>query len=88
VSCVQGRPVTRYGTRTFIGADRDLLPPHGMTYDTERVVAISQAEFSRYRREYNRAVNTGDLVKRTAAEWSAQQQPAAKPANEKKGKSK
>lgn len=72
VSCVAGQPVTRYGTRTFIGAERRAKEPQVIDYDPTVVVAISHDEFRRYRKEYLRALNSGSLVTRDAADWHRQ----------------
>ncbi len=68
----------RYGTRTFIGADRGIEDPTKMVYDTKRVVALSVAELARYRREYRRAIRNGSLTERKVSEWTAQNKPATK----------
>lgn len=71
VSCVEGKPVTRYGSRTFIGAERE----HGTNiihWFPDRVVAIPSTEHARYRREYDRVLRDGDLKVRTEADWLAQ----------------
>ena len=70
-----GGLVARYGTRTFLGADRDATNPSRVKYYPERVVAVSVAEYRRFRREYNRAMTNGSVVRRTAAEWIEQNKP-------------
>ncbi len=72
VSCVEGSLVTRYGTGTFIGAERRALEPTVVDYHPDIVVAIPHDEFRKYRREYLRAVREGSLVERTEQEWRAQ----------------
>lgn len=72
VSCVEGQPVTRYGTRTFIGAERRAAEPTVIDYDPTLVVAISHDEFRRYRKEYLRALSSGSLVTRDATDWHRQ----------------
>jgi|SRR6187551_177323 len=72
VSCVEGSLVTRYGTRTFIGAERRTLEPNVVDYHPEQIVAIPHDEFRKYRREYTRALRDGSLVQRTADEWQRQ----------------
>lgn len=81
VSCVEGSLVTRYGTRTFIGAERRADDPRVVDYHPEHVVAIPHDEFRKYRREYLRALREGSLVERTAAQWDAQNRQSA-PAEE------
>lgn len=71
VSCVEGAPVTRHGTRTFIGCERRALEPTIIDYHPEQIVAISHEEFRKYRREYLRALKDGSLVSHTADEWRA-----------------
>jgi hypothetical protein len=72
VSCVEGSLVTRYGTRTFIGAERRTDDPRQIDYHPEQVVAIPHDEHRRYRREYLRALREGSLVERTEDEWQQQ----------------
>lgn len=77
VSCVEGALVMRYGTGTFIGAERRAREPQVVDYHPDQVVAIPHDEFRKYRREYLRALREGSLVERTADEWQRQQQPAS-----------
>lgn len=79
VSSVDGCPVTRFGTRTLIGAARRVKEPTVIDYTPELVVAITTAEFSRYRREYLRALGNATLKRRTIEEWQAQQPPPEQP---------
>lgn len=69
VSSVEEHLVTRYGTRTFIGAERD---KNGIKWNTKAIVAIPHDEYRRYRREYDRALRDKSLTPRTEAEWNAQ----------------
>jgi predicted amidophosphoribosyltransferase len=69
VSCVEGQPVARFGSRVMIGADRTV---EGITYRPEEIVKIPAGEWRRYRREYTRQLNDGALRKRTATEWDTQ----------------
>lgn len=62
VRCVEGRPVTRYGTPIFIGAVRDPEQPNKLTYDTAAVITLPRDEAERFRREYVRHIVEGDLV--------------------------
>lgn len=73
VSCVEGQPVARFGSKVLIGADRDPENPRKIRYRTKEIVAIPVAEASRYCREYARAIEDESLKARTAAEWSEQQ---------------
>ena len=80
VSCVEGCLVTRYGTRTFIGAERRTDDPTVVDYHPEQVVAIPHDEHRKFRREYLRALREGSLVERTADEWlqqNRQDEPSA-----------
>lgn len=70
VSCVEGSPCTRFGTRTLIGAER--ASDNVIHWFPERVVALTHAEHRRYLKEYTRLLRDGDLRPRTAAEWLAQ----------------
>lgn len=80
VSCVPGRLVTRYGTRTYIGATRDPSAEGGVRYDPETVVALTATELADYRREYDRALGAGSLRERTAEDWKrANGAPASAP---------
>ena len=61
--------VTRWGTRSFIGADRDPAKPRTIHYFPGRVLPIFKAEFRRYRSEYNDALKAGHLLRRTEADY-------------------
>ena len=69
VSCVQGQPVTRFGTKVLIGADRDPENRRKVRYRTKEVVAIPRSEATRYAREYARAIAEGELKERTESDW-------------------
>lgn len=71
VSSVEGALVTRYGSRTLIGATRT---PTSIEWDTELITAIPTDEYERFRREYDRALRDGSLVERSAEDWLAQHQ--------------
>lgn len=73
VSSVEGCPVTRFGTRTLIGATRSAQSPSVVSFETEKVVAIPFAEYERFQREYDRALGNGSLKARKPAEWEQQQ---------------
>lgn len=79
VSCVEGRLVTRYGTRTFIGAERRTDDPRVVDFHPEHIVAIPHDEHRKYRREYLRALREGSLVERTVDEWQQQNRQDAAP---------
>lgn len=78
VSCVDGKPVTRYrlggrGGRTLgdpIGADRG--EGRAWIYDPARVVRIPPEEVAVFGRIYERAIADGHLIRRTEAEHAAQ----------------
>ncbi len=72
VSSVQDHPVTRFGTRTIIGATRSSKTPTVVTFDTSAIVAIPIEEYERFSREYDRALGNGSLERRKPAEWQAQ----------------
>ncbi len=74
VSCVEGQPVSRFGTKVLIGAERDASVRGKIRYRTKEIVAIPHDEALKYSREYRRAIDDGSLVARTADEWSQQQQ--------------
>lgn len=79
VSCVDGKPVSRFrlggrgGARAadLIGATRG--EGRAITYDVERVVMISGAEVAAFGREYERAIRDGNLTRRTAEDFTAYQ---------------
>lgn len=73
VSCVEGQPVTRFGTRVFIGAARDPANPRKLVYHPDQIIAVPHLEAQRFGREYARAILDGSLVQRSAAEWREQQ---------------
>jgi len=96
VSSVAGKLVRRYGTAVHIGARAEVLNPqeedpsrhrYKYRYQTSDIVAIPEAEFARYRREYTRALSDGSLRKRSAQEWQAQIDEATR-ASEEAAKSK
>jgi len=62
VRAVEGRPVTRYGTPVYIGAEREPERQNKLIYRTSDVVMIPRDEAVRYRREYVRHIVDGDLV--------------------------
>lgn len=70
VSCVRGCPVTRFGTRQWIGAERD--SKNVIHWFPERIVALTHHEARRYRKEYDRLIRDGELKVHTAADWLAQ----------------
>jgi hypothetical protein len=67
-SSVPGHAVARYGTGTTIGASRG---PTGYVFNTDVVVAIPEAEFYRYMREYKRALLHKELVERTKEDFDS-----------------
>lgn len=73
VSCVDGQPCTRFGTKVLIGADRDPTNRRKIRYRPKEIVALPHTEAQRYAREYARAIEDGSLVQHTAAEWREQQ---------------
>lgn len=72
----EGGVVSRFGTgsstrtNTLIGAYRDPKDPRRIEY-TDEVVAIPEAEFLRFRREYARAVRDKSLIERSADDYRA-----------------
>lgn len=75
VSSVEGCPTTRFGTGTLIGATRTRANPRVIEYQTDQIVALTHAEYARYRREYSRAIRDGALRVRSVEEWQAQAEP-------------
>lgn len=73
VSCVEGQPVTRFGSKVLIGAGRDPDNRRKVRYSPKQIVALPHEEAQRYGREYARAIDDGSLVQHTAAEWLEQQ---------------
>lgn len=73
VSCVDGQPVTRFGTGTMIGATRSKLEPTVVVYDPTAVVGIPHDEYRKHQRAYDRALANGSLVERSADEYRAQE---------------
>lgn len=78
VSCVDGQPVTRFGTGTLIGASRTKEAPTLVSYDPTAVVGIPHAEYGQHRRAYDRALSNGSLRERTDADYLAQERAQAK----------
>jgi hypothetical protein len=73
LSCIEGQPVARFGTKVLIGADRDLTNRRLVRYMPKMIVAIPRAEATKYAREYRRAIADGSVKEQTAAAWLAQQ---------------
>ncbi len=73
VSCVEGQPVTRFGSKVLIGADRDPANRRKVRYNPKQIVALPHEEATRYAREYARAIEDGSLTQHTADEWLEQQ---------------
>lgn len=73
VSCVEGQPVTRFGSKVLIGADRDPANRRKVRYNPKQIVAVPNEEAQRYAREYARAIADGSLTQHTAGEWLEQQ---------------
>lgn len=72
VSCVEGKPVARFGSDDLIGAVR-ISDEKGrrIEYDTERVVALTKREVAAARKAYRKVLERGGLVVRTREEWDA-----------------
>lgn len=82
VSSIEGSVVTRYGTRTFIGAERSA---GGLSWQTDRVIAIPHDEYRKFRREYDRALRDKSLRVRTETEWREQNRRDNDPKKTKQG---
>ena len=74
VSSVEGQPVSRFGTKVLIGAERDPETRNKIRYRTKDVVGIPTEEANRYAREYARLIADGALIERTADDYQQQQQ--------------
>lgn len=74
LSAVTGHLVPRFGTlgcaggKTFIGARRDAKTGK-MVVNEDAIVFLSEAEFGKHRKEYNRAIDDGALKRRTREEY-------------------
>lgn len=96
VSSVEGHLCARYGSnpRVNIGAERVFPDPNKppsfydfdaprvtLKWDTAAISAITHREYAQFQREYDKAIATGALKERTAAEYlawvAAQNTPAA-----------
>jgi hypothetical protein len=77
---VEGKVVPRHGTSVFIGARRD--KEHGWVWDTETIVRVPETEYTRYLREYRRALNEGALVECTKADFDKQEKALEKAAKD------
>ena len=82
VSCVKGSVVERFGFRgQYIGVKR-IAPPEGWQWNEDEVVAISEREFARCRREYEQALARKDLLQRTEEEFTAWREKETKDSND------
>lgn len=70
-SRAEGGLATRFGTGTYIGANRSHEDPKQVVFDETAVVGITVLEYARYRKEYEKAVKGGSLVERTANDLAA-----------------
>jgi len=71
VSAVRGHLVSRPGSSVLIGAARDPREPSQITWDTEAVVRIPEAECRAFQREYARALRGGSLTRRSKEDFEA-----------------
>jgi uridine phosphorylase len=63
VSCKSGALVTRYGTRSYIGAVLDMRTGES-TFNEAEVVKLPLSEWNAYLKEYTRCVKAGVLIER------------------------
>lgn len=83
VSCVEGKPCTRFGTGApgiapaLIGAERDRQDPTQVRYHPDLIVGLTEEEVARFRREYLRQLSDGALRERKRSEWDEQQKRIA-----------
>lgn len=92
------RPISRLGTgipgqraAVMIGAERNLEEPSRIDYHPEQVVGIPADEYRRHRREYEKQIAQGFLLRRTKADWEKANAPPTaepKPKASKKGPAK
>lgn len=73
VSSVEGHPVSRFGSKVLIGADRDPVLRNKIRYTPKLIVGIPTAEAIKYAREYSRAIADGSLSARKESDWYEQQ---------------
>ena len=73
LSCIEGQPVARFGTKVLLGAERDRSNPKSITYRPKVIIPIPKLEARKYGREYRRAIENGSVTQHTAAEWREQQ---------------
>jgi hypothetical protein len=72
---VEGKVVPRYGTATYIGAQRD--QKMGWVWDTSAVVRIPEYEVERFAREYRRALAEGAIIECARADYDAKEKSDA-----------
>lgn len=89
-SCKKGHVVPRFGTSSYIGTTRQV---GGFTWDESKIVAIPESEFTKYLREYRRAIKDGALIKRKESDYESwiksqehKKEDTAKPADNSKVK--
>lgn len=76
----EGSAVTRFGTGTLLGCKLD--PETKKIVWSGDVVAISEYEYRRYQKEYDRAVRMGDLERAEAPAAAAVDKPEAQVAEQ------
>jgi hypothetical protein len=75
VSSVAGRLVPRFGAGgSYLGAERDPKNASAIKWYPERVLPITAPEFQRFRREYDQAIEDGDLSLRSEDDFNAQRE--------------
>lgn len=78
----EGGLASRFGTPSYIGAERDSNDPRRIVFNPKAVVGITTREYARYHKEYEKAVRGGSLVERSEADLVAYLRELEAPASE------
>lgn len=76
VQSVEGRVFTYFPTGTYIGVHRATpveleAGKAPLTWDTKAVTPITEADYARYRKEFDGAIRRGDLKRADEKAWKA-----------------
>jgi len=77
VSAVRGHLVPRWGTNESFGVSKGPSDEEPFVWDESRVYPITEAKYREFRIEFDAAISTGALKRRTAEDFGAYQSALA-----------